>query len=352
MVRIMVPRHHDRGFDVEADFRARTVAAGVVISWVLSSCGIVYALLAGREGHRWTIAAVVALGAAAASLVRLLPAGRIVRSRWCEPFFLGWSFAVLTVIFVSAALDGGVRSPMAVATFVPVIFSGLSYPFRSTLAVGVATIGAALGLGLAAEHAAPGYTFFFCTTLACTVAMCVWQSRLHESVRDHLSHVSRTDPLTGCLNRRGFAERFDAELADVQRSGAPLGLLVVDLDRFKEVNDTLGHAAGDELLCWVATTLAGVIRPRDAVGRLGGDEFALLLPGAGAAACEGTAGRVQGALAERVPASFGIAAHPGDGHDREAIQRRADADLYARKHSARTMRESAAAVPRLDELPA
>jgi diguanylate cyclase (GGDEF)-like protein len=350
----MVPATHQPQ-ELEADFRARTIAAGVVVSVALASCGIVYALLAGNAKHRWAITAIVGVGALSALLVRLVPAERIVRSRWCEAFFLSWSCAVLAVIFAAAALDGGVRSPIAVATVVPVIFSGLSYPFRSTLAVGIATIGAALGLGLAAEDPAPGYTFFFAATLACTVAMCVWQSRLHESVRDHLSLVSRTDPLTGCLNRRGFEERFDAELAEVRRTGGALGLLLVDLDRFKEVNDTLGHAAGDELLCWVTTTLGGVIRPHDAVGRLGGDEFALLLPGAGPEACEATAGRVQGALAERAPASFGIASLPADGEDREAIQRSADADLYARKNAARALRASAVAPlrsSRLDELPA
>jgi diguanylate cyclase (GGDEF)-like protein len=351
----MVAPTDDVGLDLEAHFRARTIAAGVVVSSVLSACGLAYALLAGREGHRWQIAAIVGFGAISAAVVRLMPAERIVRSRWCEAFFLSWSFAVLAVIFVAAALDGGVRSPIAVATVIPVIFSGLSYPFRSTLAVGVATIGAALGLGLAAEHAAPGYTFFFAATLACTVAMCVWQSRLHESVRDHLSLVSRTDPLTGCLNRRGFEERLDAEFADALRTGRALGLLLVDLDRFKEVNDTLGHAAGDDLLCWVVATLGGVIRPHDAVGRLGGDEFALLLPGAGPEACEATAGRVQGALAERAPASFGLASYPANGQDREAIQRGADADLYARKNATRALHATASQVvraTRLDELPA
>jgi diguanylate cyclase (GGDEF)-like protein len=351
----MVPQTDDVGLDHAADFRARTVAAGVVVSLVLSSCGMAYALVWGREGHRWQIAAVVAFGAISAAVVGLVPAEKIVRSRWCEGFFLGWSFAVLAVIFVAAALDGGVRSPIAVATVIPVIFSGLSYPFRSTLAVGLATIGAALGLGLAAQDSAPGYTFFFAATLAGTVAMCVWQSRLHESVREHLSLVSRTDPLTGCLNRRGFEERFDAEFADAVRTGGALGLLLVDLDGFKEVNDTLGHAAGDDLLCWVVTTLGGVIRPHDAVGRLGGDEFALLLPGAGPEACEATAGRVQGALAVRAPASFGLAGFPANGEDREAIQRRADADLYERKNATRALRNAVSQVSRaarLDELPA
>ncbi|MFT3957166.1 MAG: PAS domain-containing protein [Piscinibacter sp.] len=92
-----------------------------------------------------------------------------------------------------------------------------------------------------------------------------------------LQWLSQTDPLTRLLNREGFEQRL-RNLLDEQ-VGEPLAVLYVDLDRFKPVNDTHGHAAGDELLKLVALRLVRLVRPSDAVARLGGDEFAIVLPG-------------------------------------------------------------------------
>lgn len=99
--------------------------------------------------------------------------------------------------------------------------------------------------------------------------------RKREEAR--LRMLSQTDPLTGLLNRAGFFERVGNALDDA--TGEPIALLCVDLDRFKPVNDRLGHAAGDELLRQLAGRLTRLVRPSDAIARLGGDEFALLLPG-------------------------------------------------------------------------
>src|SRR5439155_25902099 len=109
-------------------------------------------------------------------------------------------------------------------------------------------------------------------------------------------------------------------------------LRVLDLDHFTGVNDTRGHAAGAELLCWVAATVGHVLRPMDSLGRLGGDEFAILVPGAGPAEGVEVAQRVQDALAVRVGVSTGVSSFPADGADREDLHRHADEDLYAAKH--------------------
>ncbi|MDP9399735.1 MAG: GGDEF domain-containing protein [Actinomycetota bacterium] len=145
--------------------------------------------------------------------------------------------------------------------------------------------------------------------------------------------LSRTDPLTGCLNRRGFEERLAPEVGAADRTPAPLGLLLVDLDDFKAVNDTRGHAAGDELLAWVAATLGAGLRPLDAVGRLGGDEFAVLVPRTSRPELDELAERLRAALGGRVGASVGVAAAPHDGAMGEELLRRGDARLYARKHA-------------------
>jgi diguanylate cyclase (GGDEF)-like protein len=113
--------------------------------------------------------------------------------------------------------------------------------------------------------------------------------------------------------------------------------VVIDLDDFKRVNDTRGHAAGDELLCWVVTTVAVALRPFDAVGRLGGDEFAVLLPGAARPDALEVAARIREALAERISATMGLATFPVDGADREELHQRADAELYAAKHGSKLL---------------
>jgi diguanylate cyclase (GGDEF)-like protein len=138
--------------------------------------------------------------------------------------------------------------------------------------------------------------------------------------------------LTGWLNRRGFTERFEAERSDHARyDGRPLGLIVIDLDDFKAVNDTQGHAAGDALLCRVAAALAADLRPSDVLGRLGGDEFAVLLPETGPGELLAAAERLEQHLGLVIAASLGLASLPADGETAEALHRSADADLYRSK---------------------
>src|SRR5439155_17330200 len=95
-------------------------------------------------------------------------------------------------------------------------------------------------------------------------------------------------------------ERLEAELDSSTRSGASFGLVVLDLDHFKGVNDTRGHAAGDDLLCWTVERAGDVLRPMDSLGRLGGDEFAVLVPGADSPNAREVADRLRDAPAERV----------------------------------------------------
>lgn len=124
-------------------------------------------------------------------------------------------------------------------------------------------------------------------------------------LEQELELLSRSDPLTGVFNRRRFDEALEAQLAHARRYGRSGALLIVDLDRFKQINDEFGHAAGDEALRAVARLLAANLRQTDVlardagglVARLGGDEFALLLPEVDAAGAEAVAGRLVEALA-------------------------------------------------------
>ncbi len=171
------------------------------------------------------------------------------------------------------------------------------------------------------------------------------RARLLETVQHQATH----DALTGLPNRVLFLERLLAELP-VAGPGAHLGVLFCDLDRFKFVNDELGHAAGDELLRQVAARLRAAIRPCDTVGRLSGDEFAIILPGlVEHADADGLAGRVVDCFDEpfrlegralAVGTSVGVAVH-APGEDAEELMRRADAAMYRHKQAHRAPRPTA-----------
>ncbi len=149
---------------------------------------------------------------------------------------------------------------------------------------------------------------------------------------------ARTDELTGLANRRQFYAQLGAAIEGCRARGARFALLTIDLDRFKELNDTLGHRAGDLLLQQIGPRMRSVVRGDTAVARLGGDEFALILRDASAASV--TAQRIQRALARpfeveeltvSVQASIGIAVFPDDAADADGLLQRADVAMYQAK---------------------
>jgi diguanylate cyclase (GGDEF)-like protein len=159
--------------------------------------------------------------------------------------------------------------------------------------------------------------------------------------RAKLSQLAQTDDLTGMLNRRGFFEAAERELARAARDGGETALLVVDVDDLKRVNDRYGHSFGDEILERVAKTLSTRTRRGDIIGRLGGDEFALVLPGAGVDAAENLALELEHLLASAavdgpagpvaVTASVGVAGTDGARTGVVRLLARADVDMYRKK---------------------
>jgi diguanylate cyclase (GGDEF)-like protein len=152
---------------------------------------------------------------------------------------------------------------------------------------------------------------------------------------EELRALAEEDSLTGLCNRRAFTRELDRELERTRRHGRSVALVLCDVDRFKQINDTHGHPAGDRALCEVAAFLRACLRAGDAAYRIGGDEFALLLPETTAEQAAAVAARVTHGACEGgepvVGVSCGVAAAPGDGADREALIVTADAALYAAK---------------------
>ena len=151
-----------------------------------------------------------------------------------------------------------------------------------------------------------------------------------------------TDPLTNLYNRRLFAETFEKELNRARRYSHPLGLVMLDLHRFKEVNDKHGHPRGDEVLRAAAATLKKALRTSDYAFRIGGDEFALILPQTDAAQSLALARRVETVFAEMlqplqlavsVSMDHGVANFPQDAEQADQLIRIADERLYRLKHT-------------------
>jgi diguanylate cyclase (GGDEF)-like protein len=162
-----------------------------------------------------------------------------------------------------------------------------------------------------------------------------------EALRRRATH----DDLTGLWNRGMILERLTHEVSRARREHTPLSVAMADLDHFKQINDTHGHAAGDAVLRYAAHRLRDTLRDYDCLGRYGGEEFLLVVPKCDAAAAIDTAERLRAAVAVAcvpfgsssipVTVSVGVASTDAVGYDEAALMRAADAALYEAKAGGR-----------------
>ena len=196
----------------------------------------------------------------------------------------------------------------------------------------------------------------FCAYIICATAIGITTSfitRKHmeqieaqndalRASEERLRILSTRDPLTGQYNRRYMEETLEREISRVLRKGLPLGLMIADMNNFKEINDTQGHLAGDAVLCGIAEILSASARKSDVVCRFGGDEFVLIFPECTRETVEARRDEIIRALAAKpltcmgkdlgcATMSFGIASLPEDGTTAEALFNAADTALYAAK---------------------
>jgi diguanylate cyclase (GGDEF)-like protein len=313
--------------------RVETARAGIVLTLVAAVGVLAYLGLTWSDPHRAALVLVALFVCATAFVPWLSGLERVLDERWASATWLTWSLSVIAANAVAVALDGGGHSPLVVAFALPLMFSALSYPRRIALIVCAADLLACLCALLVTPHGGAGFTQLVLWVLAGAAGLCIWQVSRQERQESRLAELSRTDSLTGVLNRRAFVERLQATVAEHERHQTPFGLLVLDLDEFKLVNDRLGHLAGDEVLQWTARVAAETLRPTDVLARLGGDEFAVLLRDVSRDEIALIHGRLLTALAERAPATAGYASCPEDGADGDVLYRLADARLYDAKRA-------------------
>jgi diguanylate cyclase len=228
--------------------------------------------------------------------------------------------------------DTGPVGPRVVEVYVPLTMGGpvigvmeiyLPYdPIAHEVSAGLRTLYLVMGIGLAALWA---------------ILAVISASTMRRMV-----HLAEHDALTGLPNRTLFQRRAAAAIEAARRDGGTAAVVLADVDRFKEVNDTLGHHIGDALLRELGSRLAGAVRPDDTVARLGGDEFGLVLPGIGSDEIQPLLDRLRAVLEAEATvgtlplplspeASFGYALAPADGTDVNTLLRRADMAMYLAK---------------------
>lgn len=261
--------------------------------------------------------------------------------------------ATQAVIAFCILLTGGIDSPALMWLAIPVVTLAARFDMRGVVAGVAFSAGLLLlitfGLSRAQALAEPQYVISALTLL---IATAILSTALMSSDLDHRQH-SVIDGLTGMLNRRSLGARVQELTEQASMTGEPIGVIVGDLDHFKAVNDTHGHAVGDAVLVDVAYSIRKELRAFDLAYRLGGEEFLVVLPGATAAEAQEVAERLREAV-ERTPAggldvtmSFGVASSGGGPFDYERTFAAADTALYGAKQAGRNRVGSAGPVPAL-----
>jgi diguanylate cyclase (GGDEF)-like protein len=329
------------GNDVERPAtRAMMSRAAALLSGAIALTCLVAVLVPGEAQRDDGI--LLATAAAAGALGAFL---LVVYDR--PPF---WAFHVVallaTALSTAAAYGWGSESAYGPLPFVWVTLFAFYFFSRAAALLHLALMAAGYALVLVEESPAEdpldGWIATVVTLLVTGFVISVardWLARLIAS----LSDAAHRDPLTDLLNRRGFQEVFDVELERARRADQPLSLIVGDLDRFKRVNDSHGHAAGDAVLRRVADAIRGAKRGFDQAARVGGEEFAVLAPDCDENGAYMLAERIRAAVQEAfsdqddapLTISFGISTHPLHGQSADALLRTADQALYAAKRLGR-----------------
>jgi len=318
--------------------------AGLVLYGVATLVATVYLLLTPGGPHRPAGWMAVGLSVIATLAVIGLPRRAIARSSRRLVFFVTWSVFSCVFVGVVAALDQGLRSPLAIFLLLPTTYASLAYPVRAVVGIGAVAVATAVVVALLAGDAL-AQTVVFVGTVGMVTLLSAWvtharglQQVARRRLTQRLVELARHDGLTGCLNHRAFYEQVGDEVERAKRHAHAASLLVLDIDDFKSINDTHGHLVGDDVLRGIGVALQQCTRSIDSVGRIGGDEFAVLLVETTESQVRATAARIHEAVGEMdVPVAVGLTvgvAHvtsPAADLTPHQLVALADADLYELK---------------------
>ncbi|WP_344656507.1 GGDEF domain-containing protein [Catenulispora subtropica] len=285
----------------------------------------------------WSLIGACALGVAWGTVYLLLPGPAPDPVLKATPALSALLITTPMALNHNNAADG-----MLLLTW-PVLFAAYLLPRRTaywTLLVVIGCLAVVL-----AEGTGPGrFTVWveITASVILTLVVILHVRAQADRLKRVLAQQARTDPLTGLGNRRAFDEAMDREIARHRRTRAPLSLLAVDVDHFKLINDTWGHAAGDETLASLGDLLPRLVRAGDVIGRIGGEEFGVLMPDCGHAQALARAdslraevSAVSGTWAHKVTVSVGVATLPDSASTMTDLVIAADLALYAAKESGR-----------------
>jgi diguanylate cyclase (GGDEF)-like protein len=289
----------------------------------------------------WAMAvAFLVIGACRIALVPRAASVEKLRLR----FSFGWAVTTIALIATATMLDGSLNSPLRSLLIVPVVFAGLLYPppwviATSLVAVAAATLVTTTDPGIGVEW----HFVIIDFAVLVGVGLCSWiaslgRSRMQreaEQLHRELVVLATTDPLTQCLNRRSFEDGCEVEFARAVRHGRELAFMMIDVDKFKEINDSRGHVVGDRALANLGAVLARTSRAGDVIGRLGGDEFAILMPDTDVQGAVSRARRIREVLRSSpvgsMAVSFGVSERDNETTTVPDLYTAADQALYVAK---------------------
>ena len=260
---------------------------------------------------------------------------------WSLQVTLAWGSTLITGV---AYFSGEMPSPLVFFYLWVFLYASYFFTHRQA-ALQIVYVGIAYGMLLALKAPLNAISAWWLvgmgTLLVGAMVIMVMRARV-ELLIGRLYDAARTDPLTGLANRRGFRELLDLDLERARRSGTPMGVLLGDLDDFKDYNDRLGHHLGDLALQRIARLLGEHKGPLDTAARIGGEEFALIVPDASAERVRALAERLRRVIHQefasgRVPLtiSFGAALYPEHSETAASLVHAADQALYAAKETGR-----------------